>query len=52
LASCRKLTRFATNTRSYAQPFLTGVFNEELRIKDVTWINASGAEMKPEEWAT
>jgi isoamylase len=30
--------------------FLTGIYNEELGIKDVTWINASGAEMKPEEW--
>ena len=30
--------------------FLTGIYNEELGVKDVTWINASGAEMKPEEW--
>jgi glycogen operon protein len=30
--------------------FLTGVYNEELGIKDVTWINASGAEMQPENW--
>ena len=30
--------------------FLTGVYNEELDVKDVTWINASGAEMKPEDW--
>ena len=30
--------------------FLTGVYNEELGVKDVTWINASGAEMKPEDW--
>jgi isoamylase len=30
--------------------FLTGVYNEELGVKDVTWINASGLEMKPEEW--
>jgi glycogen operon protein len=30
--------------------FLTGVYNEELGVKDVTWINASGVEMKPEEW--
>jgi len=29
--------------------FLTGVYNEELGTKVVTWINASGAEMKPEE---
>ena len=31
--------------------FLTGVYNEELGTKVVTWINASGAEMKPEEWS-
>jgi glycogen operon protein len=31
--------------------FLAGDFNEALGIKDVTWINASGAEMRPEEWA-
>jgi isoamylase len=31
--------------------FLTGDYNEELRVRDVTWINASGAEMKPEDWA-
>ena len=31
--------------------FLTGVYNEELGVRDVTWINASGAEMKAEDWA-
>jgi isoamylase len=31
--------------------FLTGTYNEELGVKDLTWINASGEEMKPEEWA-
>jgi glycogen operon protein len=30
--------------------FLTGIYNEELGVKDVTWINAGGHEMKPEEW--
>jgi glycogen operon protein len=30
--------------------FLTGNFNEELGVKDVTWVNAAGTEMKPEEW--
>jgi isoamylase len=30
--------------------FLTGGYNEELGVKDVTWINATGSEMKPEEW--
>jgi isoamylase len=31
--------------------FLTGEYNEELRVKDVTWINASGAEMKNSQWS-
>jgi glycogen operon protein len=31
--------------------FLTGDLDEELGIKDLTWINASGAEMTAEEWA-
>jgi glycogen operon protein len=30
--------------------FLTGAFNEELGIKDVTWIDPAGAEMTPEQW--
>ncbi len=30
--------------------FLTGHYDEELEIKDLTWINASGAEMTAEEW--
>jgi glycogen operon protein len=30
--------------------FLTGEYNEELGIKDVTWINAGGGEMQPEHW--
>jgi isoamylase len=30
--------------------FLTGIYNEELGVKDVTWINASGTEMRTEEW--
>ena len=30
--------------------FLTGQWNEALRVKDVTWVNASGHEMKAEEW--
>jgi len=30
--------------------FFTGEFNEELGVKDVSWINASGEEMKPEDW--
>jgi isoamylase len=31
--------------------FLTGALNEELGVKDVTWISATGAEMKTEEWS-
>jgi isoamylase len=31
--------------------FPTGEYNEELGLKDVTWINASGAEMEDEGWA-
>src|SRR5258706_988003 len=30
--------------------FLSGVFNEELGVKDVAWIATSGAEMTPQEW--
>jgi len=30
--------------------FLTAEYNAELDVKDVTWINASGAEMREESW--
>ena len=30
--------------------FLTGQYNEELGVKDVTWINANGAEMQDANW--
>jgi isoamylase len=30
--------------------FFTGALDEELDIKDVTWINASGAEMQQNDW--
>ena len=30
--------------------FLTGGYNEELGVKDVTWINANGSEMQPGDW--
>jgi isoamylase len=30
--------------------FFTGEFNEELGVKDITWINANGAEMQGPEW--
>ena len=29
---------------------LTGEYNEELEVKDVTWINANGEEMRQEHW--
>lgn len=30
--------------------FLTGAMNEELGVKDVTWINANGSEMQEAHW--
>jgi isoamylase len=30
--------------------FLSGVYNEELGLKDVTWVSASGSEMSAEQW--
>ncbi len=30
--------------------FLTGEYNEELGVKDVTWINANGREMEDTQW--
>ena len=30
--------------------FLTGEYNEELGVKDVTWINANGSEMTNGDW--
>jgi isoamylase len=30
--------------------FLTGEYNEELDVKDVTWMDASGTEMRIEAW--
>jgi glycogen operon protein len=30
--------------------FLTGEYVEEVGVKDVTWINANGSEMTPEQW--
>ena len=30
--------------------FLTGAYNEEFGVRDVTWINANGADMTPEAW--
>ncbi len=30
--------------------FLTGEYNDELGVKDVTWINANGREMEDQQW--
>jgi isoamylase len=30
--------------------FVIAQWNEELEVKDVTWINASGAEMQESDW--
>jgi glycogen operon protein len=30
--------------------WLTGAYNEELGVKDVTWINANGQEMHDDDW--
>jgi isoamylase len=30
--------------------FFTGEYNETLGVKDVTWVNATGKEMKPADW--
>jgi glycogen operon protein len=30
--------------------FLTGAYDQELEVKDLTWINASGNEMRGEDW--
>ena len=30
--------------------FLTATWNEELGVKDSTWLNPTGEEMKPEDW--
>ena len=30
--------------------FLSGIYNEELGIKDITWINAAGREMDDADW--
>jgi glycogen operon protein len=31
--------------------FLTGTYDEELGVKDVTWLTPSGDEMNPEHWS-
>jgi glycogen operon protein len=52
IALVQKLTRLR---HKYAilrrNRFLTGAYDEELDIKDLTWINASGAQMQGDDWA-
>jgi glycogen operon protein len=31
--------------------FLTGTYDAELQVKDVTWISPTGAELTPEQWS-
>ena len=47
----QKLTRTAPQISDPApQPLSDRRYDEELEVKDLTWINASGAEMRAEEW--
>ncbi|MBO0710710.1 MAG: glycogen debranching protein GlgX [Acetobacteraceae bacterium] len=47
----RRLTRLRrTYPILHRGRFLTGEFNEELGVKDLSWINVTGEEMKPEDW--
>jgi isoamylase len=34
----------------YRARFLLGSYNEELDVKDVTWLSPAGEEMSPEQW--
>lgn len=47
----RKLTRLRHKYPILCRNlFLTGAYNQELGVKDVTWINADGAEMQDKNW--
>ncbi|MGY4363416.1 glycogen debranching enzyme GlgX [Bradyrhizobium sp. i1.7.7] len=53
--SLREFTRKLITTRKafpilYRSRFLVGSHNEELDVKDVTWLSPSGAEMTNEQW--
>jgi len=53
-----RLLRFVRKLTSYRHKypilrqkrFLSGVYNEDLGVKDVTWVSGSGNEMTAEEW--
>lgn len=48
----RKLTAMRHNYPILRRDrFLSGSFVEELGVKDVSWINANGAEMEVEQWS-
>jgi glycogen operon protein len=51
----REFTRKLIATRKafpilYRSRFLVGSYNEELDVKDVTWLSPSGEEMTDEQW--
>ena len=47
----RKLTRLRHDYPILRRGrFMTGEMNEDLGVRDVTWINASGQEMSPGDW--
>ena len=55
VAQIRLVQRLTALRHKYAilrrNRFLTGAYDEELEVKDLTWINASGAEMRSEDWS-
>jgi isoamylase len=51
IAFVRKLTKLRHEHAILRRNrFLRGEYNQELGIKDVTWINACGVEMQDEQW--
>ena len=47
-----KLTRLRAEYRILRRGrFFTGDYNEDLQVRDVTWINASGEQMSAEAWS-
>ena len=32
------------------QRFMTGDYDDDLKVRDVTWINSTGEEMRPQDW--
>ena len=52
IAFVRKLTKLRHGHAILRRNrFLHGEYNEELGIKDVSWMNASGEEMQDEQWS-